>query len=265
MSVLRGKRKISKTEFENTFMKLYQYSMTYTSAIPKRRKKWLCTDIDKTMNMVYRDIMEMNDFYTPNACDKRAHISSLSERCVNTLISIEKPLMVMWNVQGTETRKMAAWIELLNKEMLLLSYMRESEGEVPTMAILDWNAVKSANFIRNMSELHRYTHSKVTNANMNYDGTQGALLIGLVNDAFYYVIEANKRIPKTRKQYETRRQNISNAIAKLKALNREMLFYFNLMKYSEKVMTEWSNLLTQEIKMLCALQKSDKKRFDSLQ
>lgn len=264
MAVLRSKRKIAQTEFENTFTKLYQFSMRHTTAVPKRRKKWLCRNIDDRMNLIYKDIMAMNDCYNPDATQKAKYIEDLNEACIHRLVELEKPLMVLWNVQSAETKHMAAWVELLNREIFLLNLMRESKVSVPEMAILDWRAVNSVKFLKNMSELHRYTHSKVTNANMDYDATQGSLLIELVNDAFYYLILANKKIPTTRKQYENRRDNISRSISCLKALNREMLFYFNLMQYSERVMNEWTSMLTQEIKMLSALQKSDRERFESL-
>ena len=61
MSVIRSKRHISKFEYENTFTKLYQFSAEQTSKISKRRKKWLCTDIDEIMNNAYNLIMEMNE------------------------------------------------------------------------------------------------------------------------------------------------------------------------------------------------------------
>lgn len=90
------------------------------------------------------------------------------------------------------------------------------------------------------------------------------MLISLVNDAFYELILANKKIPETRIEYEARRQHISNSITYLKEMNRPMLFYFNLMQYSERIMKEWSELLVSELKMLSSLQKSDKERFKTL-
>lgn len=89
-------------------------------------------------------------------------------------------------------------------------------------------------------------------------------MILLVNDAFYELILANKKVPETKAEYEQRRQHISNAITYLKGMNRPMLFYFNLMQYSERIMNEWSELLVSELKMLASLQRSDKERFKSL-
>ena len=65
MSVLRSKRHIAETEFEHTFSELYAYSMEHTAAVSKRRKKWLCTNIDMTMNQLFDLIMEVNEGYYP--------------------------------------------------------------------------------------------------------------------------------------------------------------------------------------------------------
>ena len=61
-----------------------------------------------------------------------------------------------------------------------------------------------------------------------------------------------------------RRKCISTAIQILEQANRPMLTYFNIMQYSERIMIEWSDMLTKEIKKLRALQQSDAKRFKEL-
>lgn len=264
MSVLRSKRQISKTEFENTLSNLYRYSMNKTIAIPKRRKKWLCIEIDSTMNTVYSDIMEVNTCYIQNADEKAAYTATLIRGSIDALMSLQKPLMIMWNVQKYETKTMAEWSSFIKRELSLLNCLLESEVEIHDMTILDWRTINSVNFLKNMSELHRYTHGKVANACMSYDSTQGKLLINTVNDAFYYLMRANEKIPTTKKEYLKRKENLSNVISSLHQMNRSLLPYFNLMQYSERIMNEWSSMLTQELKMLYALQKSDKSRFSGL-
>lgn len=41
MSVIRSKRNIANTEYEDYFTKLYHFSEEQTSRVSKRRKKWL--------------------------------------------------------------------------------------------------------------------------------------------------------------------------------------------------------------------------------
>lgn len=100
---------------------------------------------------------------------------------------------------------------------------------------------------------------------MKYDNSSGALLIRLVDDAFYHIIEANKKIPSNQKELKEREEHISKSISALRKMQRQTLFYFNLMRYSENVLREWTDYLTQELKLLYALKKSDAERFKNLE
>lgn len=265
MSVLRSKRNISKTEYENTLANLYRYSMNKTIAVPKRRRKWLCSEIDDMMNRVYSDVMELGTAYIPDSAEMLLFKTNVVDDSVRNLYLLQKPLLILWNVQKYEMKTMAEWALFIKNEQILLDKLLGREGKISNMVILDWRVINSVNFLKNMSELHRYTHGKVANAPMAYDSTQGQLLIDTVNDAFYFLILANRKIPTTKSEYLKRRDYISKSISCLNKMNRGLLFYFNLMKYSERVMNEWSDMLVQELKMLHALQKSDKMRFEGLQ
>ena len=85
-----------------------------------------------------------------------------------------------------------------------------------------------------------------------------------MNDAWYQCVSANRKIPTTKQEVISRQKHISNAISDLHKMNRPMLSLFILMDYSEREMREWADLLTEQIRLLYALQKSDKKRFGKL-
>lgn len=264
MAVLRSKRQLSKTEFENTFSVLYNNVQLHTTAVPRRRQKWLCKEICKGMNRIYREIVEINDYYTPDRAERAEHIKQMVGSAIGHIYDMERPMLVMWNVQHFETDKMAQTVELFNRELFLLNRINPYTERTDGFMMLDWRAVNNAQFLKTMSDLHRYTHGKVASARMDYDDTSGALLIEAVDDAFFSLIKANRKIPTTHKEYEARRENISRAIMCLKEMNRYLLSYFNLQCYSERVMNEWTMLLTQEQKLLYAIQSSDKKRFGHL-
>ena len=263
MAVLRSQRQISKTEFENTFSMLFRQTREYTLSVPRRRHRWLCAEINRHMNAAYRAVIETNEYFCPDKTQQNEHKKRMAVEAIEHLYALEKPLMVMWNIQRFETDKMARWAEHINKEISLLCSVGDCEKRGGIM-ILDWQVINSANFLKNMSDLHRYTHSKVAGAKIAYDGTEGTLLISAVDDAWYCLIKANQKVPTTRKEYEKRRENISQAIMHLREMQRYLLSYFNLMHYSERVINEWCLLLTSELKLLSAIQKSDKKRFGSL-
>jgi len=263
MSVIRSQRRISDTEFENTFMQLYRFSREKTAHLPKRKRRWLSTDIDIIMNRVYRNIMEINECYFRDKCEKVKYVQGLSEKSVDLLQSLDKHLMVLWNIEHYKTKTMAHWVEFIDKEISLLNLIYNTDRSVEIM-ILDWDKIHTVEFLRNMSNLHRYTYSKVLNASVCYDDTEGALLISLIDDAFNNVMKANQKIPTTKDEYIIRSKYISKAISCLKQMNRRMLAYFNLMQYSERIMREWSDMLVKEITLLTGLQKSDKRRFENL-
>lgn len=265
MSVLKNKRGIARTEFENTFTKLYQYSAIQTKKVSKRRRKWLSYPIDTIMNRVYRNLMNINDGYFRSSSEKENFTSETAIQAISDLNSLDKPLVVLWNVEKYETRKMNYWTSLIAPEVELLNQMHKSEDILCNVMVLDWDTIKNVKFLDNMSKLHRYTHGKVVNAKGGYDDTEGSLLIELVDDAFYEVLLANRKIPATKHEYELRRKHISKAITCLNEMNRPLLFFYNLMQYSERIQVEWAEMLTSELKMLSALQKSDKKRFQDLE
>lgn len=263
MSVLRSKRSIAQTEFENTFEKLYQHSKSQTSKVPKRRKRWICYNIDRIMNELYNEIMELNEGIYLREYTDEEKIEHLRKILI-LLHSIEKPLFVFWNIQDYEMRKMISWCKLLQSEFDLLINMSGFKKKY-RFCVLDRKRIREVDFLRNMSEFHKYVHGKVVNAPCAHDDTSGSLLIKLVDDAFYDVMEANKKIPETNSQFKKRKEHIAHAIKSLYKIQRQTIFYFNLMGYSENVMNEWSNYLTTEIKLLQALQKSDSKRFQDLE
>lgn len=264
MAVLKSKRGISNLEFENNFVELYRFSSMHISKVPKRKKKWLCEDINKDMNLLYKKVMDINELYFRSKSARSLYISESILSIEYILKDLNKHLLSLWNIQGYDFNTMEKWAMLIKKEIFLLNKEGCDNFIDLNINILDWDYINKAIFLKNMSELHRYTHSKVINAKNDFDDTDGNLLISLVNDAFYELILANTKVPKTKEEYEVRRNHISKAITYLGEMNRPMLFYFNMMEYSERIMVEWSELLVNELKMLISLQSSDKERFKNL-
>ena len=208
--------------------------------------------------------MTITDTYFQDKTDKREFIHSCTTEIFEKIEALSEALLVLWNVNRYEEKKMNSWKEQIEKEMSLLNRMNAQKIDPPVIMKLDWETVHKMEFLGNMCELHRYTHGKVANANMKYDDTQGALLIRLVNDALFETVSANYIFPETRKDYLKRRQHISKAITLLYAMNRPMLSYINLMHYSERILYEWGEMLEKEILLLKGLQRADGERFRHL-
>lgn len=263
LSVIRSKRHLSKFEYENTFTTLYHFSAEHTLKIANRRKRWLCFKIDKKMNDIYNLIMEINEGTYSNTLTD-LELNKYVIDTISILTSLEKSLMVLWNVARYKTKTMVTWCNLLQKEYNLLCKLIDMKPNYK-FKILDYKAIENAEFMNNMSHFHRFVHGKVINAPCKYDDTSGSLLIELIDTAFYSVVEANKKIPSTKTEYLKRTKYIDIAISTLYKMQRQILFYCNLMQYSESVLNDWRNYLSTELKLLYALKKSDTKRFSKLQ
>ena len=73
MAVLRSQRQVSKTEFENTFSVLFRQTREYTLAVPRRRQRWLCTEINRHINETYRAVIEANEYFSVNKSHQIEH------------------------------------------------------------------------------------------------------------------------------------------------------------------------------------------------
>ena len=263
MSVLRSQRRIAKTEYENTFYTLYHLTRKQLEGVPHRRHKWLCPNIINKLNAAYSDIMLMTDYYAATDSEKNLYYTDASNTIISTLESLQKPMLVMWNIMSMSMTQMAQWVDLANMEVELLN--KYTQRTYKKFYLLDNDAISKATFVQNMCDLHKYTHGKVSRAKSQYDDAQGALLLQGVDNALYYVCEAQRIYPASAKTLKQRRDNLGKAIGNLRSMERPMLSYFYLMSYGDKTMTEWSNMLSYEIRLLTNVIRSDKERFSHLQ
>ncbi len=264
MSVLRSKRTISRFEFEHTFGELYKFTAQKTSSVANRRKRWLCWKLDSQMNSLFRTIMEVNEGYFERETKQEAK-EELLKVAIQDLIRLEKPLMIIWNVEKYEMRRMVAWKTLVDNSVVFINRMLREPLAIDKLHILDWRAIMSVKFMSNISELHRLIHGKIAKAPNKYDDTYSSLVIDLIDEAFYSLVKANQKIPQTAKEYTKRRDYISRAIGCLRELQRPLIFYFNIMNYSEQALRNISEKISEELKLLYAINKSDKTRFGRLE
>ncbi|MCD8239395.1 MAG: hypothetical protein LUC92_08685 [Clostridiales bacterium] len=264
MAVLEIDRKTAYTEFENTFDELYEHSRERTEKVSKRRQWWICRPIDDIMNAAFDTITELTaGYYKGRETEKNAIV----KEAIRLLESLEKPLLIFWNVEQYEFRRMVNWVEIIRRELRLLNGLlpEEEKTEIKLYTVLDYSVINKMEFLSNMTKLHKYCYGKIIHADKAMKYTTSALLSRLIDEALYQVIKANRKIPTTKREYEIRKESISKAITSLRKMNRPMVAYFNIMGYSEQIMLEWSDMLVKEIRLLGALQRSDKQRFGTLE
>ena len=266
MSVLKAKRHLSKSEFERTFSLYYIDSERILNKVPNRRRKYICTNIAFLNNAIYNDIMIVQNYLFAKKEYKKMIKQLRIQSALHRIECLEREIMIYSNIMLMPFDKQCNWCDPLNKEIALLNGMVDDEYEKSKfrITVLDWNKIHKFEVLRNMSVLHRYTHGKAIRAAGKLENGTTPLLIELIDEAFYRLMKANSHVPHTKKEYEERAENIEIALMKLYKIQRPMLLYFNLMKYSNRVQEEWSGMLNKEIKLIKGLQKSDKNRFSKL-
>lgn len=266
MSVLKAKRNLAKSEFERTFLLFYADSERLLNKVPKRRKKYICTNIALLNNAILNDLMIVQEYLFAKKEHKKTIKQLRIQSAIQRIECLEKEIMVYSNIMFLPFDKQCNWCENLNKEIALLNGMIDDETEKSKfrVTVLDWSKINKFETLRNMADLHRYTHGKAVRAVGQFENGTTPLLIGLIDEAFYRLMKANSYIPRTKAEYEERAKNIEIVLQNLNKIQRPMLLYFNVMKYSDRVQREWSKMLNKEIKLVKGLQKSDKKRFSKL-
>lgn len=274
MAVLKNKRAVSEYEYERKFNDLLRYSRIQLRKASTRRIKFLVVPITDILRNTHSIIMELNTGYTKPKERNAVHFNLLCN-ALQQLYSLQKPLYTYWNIMATDEKQCRYWVGCINDEIKLLyamilsnpqySQFKDQIGEIKYIMYFKKEDIAKAKFLAKMMELHRFTHGKAVHLPKEYDCFETATMIELVNDAWYCCLMANHKIPSTASEYNSRRQYISRAISDLNKMNRPLLSIFSLMNYSESVMREWSDLLSDELKLLYKLQVSDKKRFSKLE
>lgn len=263
---MKAKRHLAKSEFEHTFSLFYVNSERLLNKVPKRRKRYICENIISLNNSIYNDLMIVQNFLFSKKEYKKLIKQSKIQSVLQKIESLEKGAMIYSNIMSMPFDKQCNWCDSLNKEIALLNGMVDDESKKSKfhVIVLDWDKIHNFEVLQNMSILHRYTHGKAVRAIGKLENGTTPLLINLIDEAFYRLMKANSYIPRTKEEYEERAKHIEIALLKLNEIQRPMLSFFNVMKYSDKVQREWSAMLNKEIKLIKGLQKSDKSRFGKL-
>lgn len=262
MSVLKSKRTESKYEYIHTFETLYKHTKDKLSKLAKRKVRWLGEPIVNQMNEIYNHIMQVYDTFLRYGI-KLMDIGDQADLIINELKDLQKSLLALWNVERYEERKMVAWADLINDEIMYVSRLKGAqEGRVNHIFILDYKAVNTADFVKTMCELHRLIYTKTISLPNMERNTEGILLMKLADEALYRICRANRFAPTNQGIAEFRVENLSIAFDCLHQMQMPLLSIFNLMKYSENTMQEIVSALNKEIKLLGGVIRSDKKRFE---
>lgn len=264
MSVLATQRTISVYEYENTFDEIYYMITDKLSRISKRKSKWTNAAIYKTLNDASENIMHIQELYRIDKCrnDVRAENAI---KAIRKIYQLKKPLLILWIVEDIEYKKIKRWCDCLNKELQLLAEIVDNEEfEIDKFQIFERNKIREVQFLENMYVFTRKVHSHVIRLNRKYVDTYACKLLRLVNNCMYDLWQGNLIYPTNRKMYLKRRNLFSEAIAYLKEAQRPITHLMLMKVFDEQTIENWSEIIEEELKLIHAINKSDKERFGKL-
>ena len=241
-------------------MKLYDYTEERLSKMAKRKYRWLGEPIATKMNRIRDEIMQIFDAYYVTDVSRKDRCT----KAIRDLLSLQKPLLALWNVEHYKTDRMIKWASMIDREINLLARTAGFRVEGQYMFILDYGAIEKLECMKSASTLHKIIYSKMISIPTTPRNTKGSYLMDMADEMLYRISEGNRNIPKTKEEYEKREKNFSRALNCLKSMESPLMSVFNLMNYSDESMEQIAGLVTETAKLLRGIMDSDEKRFSNL-
>ena len=262
MSVLKSKRQQSPLEYSNNFVLLLDYTNIKLNSVPKRKWEYLCKPITDIMNQTYVYIQQTLDKFLKNDfTSKSKHDQAII--IISKLLSLQKPLFTLWNIQEYPEEKMITWCDKIDTEINFIKRYGGIDTVVSHMMIIDSKS-SQMKFISNLGEIQKLLYSKILDQSAILRNTRGFLILDLISEAYYHIIKANEKIPQTKQEYEDRRKHISMAINSLNSAEQPIANMMYIGNFNNESITKICELLEEENRLLSGLQKSDKERFKNL-
>ncbi len=266
MTVLARKRKQATTEFEMNCARLMKYTVQRSDTIPNRYKKFIRPRLCKPVSLAYYDCIMANEADSRTG-EGRQERRKLLDNGIRLLVGMQKPLMVYWSLFETSEGGRREWVELINREIVLMNGAagyKPEERELPMIHTFDINYSEDRQFVNKVRLLHKFTYTKICSVPLEYKDHLSDQILCFVDDALYHTLKGNESIPRNKKQADERDRHFKKAVDNLNGLQRPLYALWNVMGYSENVMDEWAETINDSIKLLQGVRKSDRQRFGSL-
>ena len=138
-------------------MKLYDYTEEKLSKMAKRKYRWLGEPIATKMNQIRDEIMQIFDAYYVTDASRKDRCA----KAIRDLLSLQKHLLALWNVEHYKTDRMIKWASMTDREINLLARTAGFRVEGQYMFILDYAAIEKLECMKAASTLHKIIYSKM--------------------------------------------------------------------------------------------------------
>ena len=233
------------------------------NSVPVRYRKFICPKIYDPANRAYTAVILANE-QSPRTAQGPMRRNALFDEAIKSIVSLQKPLLSLWNLLDSTEGGIKEWTDMLNREIALIYGVMKRQEAQPMIVALPKSKMKRLAFLQKMAELHKYTYQKIGHAPTDCKDFISGKIADYIDTALCAVVLANHKIPETKAEAERRAKHLQGAIDSLNAMQRPLLALWNIMDYSENTMDEWAGLLDEELKLLEGLKKADEARYKNL-
>ena len=262
--VLKRNRNPSKYNYEEVFWRFDRYTKSIMEKVPKRKKKWLTSEIYETLANTAIYVMDIKEMRGETKNDTKIVKKQCALMALNELHKMQKPMIAYWNIMCTPSEKIAAWRNILNELVDELKIVIDAEYYEFKFIVYDRSSISKVKFLENMCEFHRTSYSKMISAKGGYFNSASQILKKCVDDALYHIFLANQIIPSTKDEYIERKNHFSYALSRVDECNRAIYQLYKTEHYSNNACDKWFMQLKMQTDLLNGIIKSDRKRYGKL-
>lgn len=281
MSVRANSRRISDTEYENTYEKMYVYITGKIKYLPLRYNKYLGKPFMEALNRTYKNIMSMTTLYNLGK-GKSIDRFRLCSIVFDDFVEIISLSYTFWNLSGkrndikyVEPHSRIYWSELINKEIILLyGVMKKCNGfknykdkemiKIPYMKPYTNKEIKEIDFLKRLYDIQTIVYKRAIQVSKNFNDAQMEMLVDLSRSALYNASSANRIfVNNNEKLFKKREKYFSEAISNLYAMNRpvKLLSFDNI--FCEKDLATICSNMNECTKIMRSIKESDRLRFST--
>lgn len=243
--------------------KLWTFSLERTAKFAKRKRRYLVDSIFKYLNIAYKNVLFASELSAKDESKQELRYNHF-KRAISALYNLQKPLWAYWNVAETSYSTQNEWCNIINREISLIGGVMKYDKGLPYVLMLDANRQTDFVCIRKISQLHKYTFQKICRFPSRYQ-----FLCDVVSDfatnALYDALCANSKIPECQKDYQKRKDFWDGAIGNINSMQKPLISLIKLGNISNKELETWAELMTECIKLIKGVMKSDKNLYSNLE
>ena len=279
MSIRKNDRRLSQTEYDNTYNKIFNYILQKVSRLPKRYQKILGKSMTDALGEVLINIENATvQFHIgkDRSADRRRNLYD-ALKAFNRIITVS---YFWWTLPSNKNeirpisqRQRNYWSESVNKSVALITGVLKTidknfdqqEVDIPHMYSISKAEINSVQFLKYISGSLSIMNRCAIKYQQKYENPRIYQTINRLADALKYAIDGNKRgFDGSLSDYKKRYDYFNKAIGNLKAIQQDILRLSWEYMFSEEELKTLATNIDSATKILVTLNRKTKNIIDEL-